>query len=120
MHKAHYLSHTSILFYKYNVLKLDDIYRYCCNTFMFKFSKKSLPPVCNNFILLKEPDIMIHYNLRKPNTYDVPNCRTTLRNKCFRIRGPKYWLTIPNIIKESSSIFIFKKALRKYLIQNYT
>ena len=90
---------------------------YCC-TFMYKYKMKSLPIVCNDFVLLK-PITNMHYNLRILSVYTIPACRTSIRYNCFKSVGPRFWKSIKHDNQNSLSIDSFKSNFKKELINKY-
>ena len=46
---------------------------------------------------------------------DIPKCRTTLAQRSFRYRTTKIWNNIPNKIRNSQTINIFKRKVKKWL-----
>lgn len=48
----------------------------------------------------------------------VPRSRTSYFDKAFSISGPRLWNTLPAFIRESNTIFKFKRGLKQYLLQN--
>ena len=46
---------------------------------------------------------------------DIPKCRTTLAQRSFRYRTTKIWNNIPNEIRNSQTINIFKRKVKKWL-----
>ena len=45
----------------------------------------------------------------------VPSLLKTYGEKCFQFAGPKEWNSLPLLIRESPSIYIFKSRLKTYL-----
>ena len=64
-------------------------------------------------------DINVHqYNVRNVDELYVPYVRLDGLKLSLRISGAKLWNVLPNYIRESSSIDIFKQNLRSCLIGN--
>lgn len=115
---SYYLAHTSPLFHELKLLKLADLNNYVTGIFIYKYINNLLPSVCRSLITLN-PLPQAQYSLRRPNSFNIPTPRTTLRQNCLRIRGPTYWNSLPPYIQQSSSIMLLKSNLTFYLISNY-
>ena len=61
---------------------------------------------------------MHQYNVRNADELYVPYARLDIRKFTIKISGAKLWNVLPNYIKESSSVDVFKQNLRNYLIDN--
>ena len=61
----------------------------------------------------------VTYNLRHVYNFTIPSYRTSLREKCLKICGPKNWHSIPDEIKVIGSLSVFKTRLRIMLIEKY-
>lgn len=102
-----YLAHTSPLFYRLGILKLNDIYIYLNAIFMFK-RRESMTTAEHT------------YNTRG-RTNAVPTFqRLSLSQRSVSYAGPVVWNGIPNEIKVISSLPPFKVALKNYLLSRYT
>ena len=49
------------------------------------------------------------------NLLTVPRCRTVIASRAFSVAAPSLWNSLPNNIKNSGSIAIFKKNLKTHL-----
>jgi hypothetical protein len=86
-------------------------------TFMFKHHKNKLPQVCSDLFTSNEE---IHeYNTRQKTLLHVPVCNTVAHKRTVRFMGVKLWNGLSSAqIDLQSSIFTFKKHLKKYLMEN--
>lgn len=48
--KANYLDHTSAIYKKYQILKLNDLHLFYCCAFLYKLKHNSLPSTCHDFM----------------------------------------------------------------------
>ena len=112
-----YLAHSDPLFKKLSILKLNSIYKLSCLVFMYKIKNNQIPNVCNSLVLLNT-NLVPRYNLRTTNDFIIPNHRTTLRSKCIKIQGPKFWNSIPASTKAVNNMNTFKKQVKLSLITN--
>ena len=103
------------------VLNLDQIFSFELGKFLYKFHQKLLPTsaVSNYF----EPDPFVNhhsYGLRS-RTANVPTrlvCHTKFAEKSIQVGGLKYWKKVPETIRNSSSLNIFKKAFKNFLFES--
>ena len=116
--KSNYLSHTNTLFKELNILKLEDINMHCCCVFMFKFTYKELPNACSHSLVLYNASHSA-YNLRRISEFIIPTFRTSVREKCISIRGPRYWESLPPNLRSAPTSNSFNVKLRKFILCNY-
>ena len=115
--KAKYLSHTNILFNRLKVLKVHDINSLQIAIFMFKYNKEMLPPVFNGFFLYNNN---IHsYPTRACNNIHLRNPKILLAHKSLRHHGPDIWNSLPDSIKENSTLTSFIKAIKTIFLDQY-
>jgi hypothetical protein len=96
---AYFLSHTDPKFKKFNLLKLADVYFVSCSLFLYKFKLYLLPGVCSNLLIFND-NRNDKYKLRRVYDFDIPPYRTSLREKCLKVRGPSLWRSISDYIKK--------------------
>ena len=112
--KKNRFEHTTPLFKQLNILKLDDV----CKTSALQIVYKSL----NN--ILQSP---IHFTLRNENPYNtrytppllVPFCRSRQTSFFIHVKGSNLWNELPLMIRNSRSLYTFKRKLKKYIIDSY-
>ena len=115
---ANYIAHTGVLAKKMGIIKLVDVNLLQTAVFVFKYISNSLPTVCADF-LIENNRTRNPYDLRNTNAFLIPSYRTSLREKCSLVRFPRIWNAIPNEIKHSESLNIFKSRLKQYLSSKY-
>jgi len=106
-------THSLPYFKKYNILKLDDLHKFLVQQLMYKYSHNLLPrPFANYFTLSHN----IHfYNTRHSSNYFIHFARTNVRKDTIKFLGPKLWNALSNELKQSHSIFCFRKKIKKIL-----
>jgi hypothetical protein len=115
---AKYRAHTNPLFKKHKLLTINDINIYQTALFMFKYTTDSLPAAFNSYFLLNR-DLHSH-RTRQTNHFRLPNDHTTLSSRrSIRYFGAKIWNDIPSIIRQSSSLNVFKHKLKGHLFSAY-
>jgi len=108
---AAYLSHSDPIFKKLSILKLSSLYKFSCLLFMFKLKNNQIPNSCKDLVLVNDSSSTV-YSLRTIDNFVVPNHRTTLRSKCIKIQGPKFWKSLPDSIRAINTLIAFKKQLK--------
>ena len=109
MTNSEYFAHTQPLFKETKVLKLFDINKLQLATYMYKKINS------NEYVNVQpqhEHFTRTHENLR------IPAHNLTLFQHSTSYLAPKTWNSIPNIIKTSPTVKLFKKQLKKHIIQN--
>lgn len=109
-----YNSHTHLYFRQLELLKLPDLYQYQILLHMFKTIKLGF-----NTNLMEE--IYTHSNVhnhltRYRHAFVLPRYLRTKSKQTILYRCIKAWNELPEDIKSSDSLFVFKKQLKYYLI----
>ena len=119
---------TDPLFYKLEILKVQDVFKLQVSTFIFNCLQLNAPTIFHNWFRL---NYTIHnYNTRSTffdidnvinsNNLFIINARTTHYGlKLLKVSGPKIWNLIPNQIRSTESVCFFKRYLKKHLIAQY-
>ena len=103
-------SHTEPLFKKYGILKFKDIYRLNVASYVYL-----------NRQCFMEPNTSHRYNTRS-NINDLsPSFQrlTLTQNQSIYFQGPRIWNEIPVCVRESPSLFSFKKSFKKFTLSSY-
>ena len=101
------MTHTTPIFYKYRILKFDDVYRYFMGIYMFKARNLDKHKVGHNYFTRQRELAVSSFQ------------RSTLSQHSVSFMGPHIWNDIPNHIRSSSSLPVFKKIFKNYLIEQY-
>ena len=96
-------------------LKIENKCAYDICVYIFKILKNQLPSWLLTLPLVSEYNLR---NTRQQNNLFVPPTRTKIGERTLLVRGPKLWNDLPDGIKDVSSVVIFKKNLKKHLLQN--
>ena len=114
---ADFRSHTDALFYKYNILKIGDLYSYNLGKLMYTLNRNDLP---NVFYSMFTKNVNIHhYPTRSAGLFHPPRARTLLLNKTFIFTGTKLWNSLMESMRNKPSHFSFSRGLKKNLIHKY-
>ena len=100
---AHYDKHTNNYFMELNALKLFDLLKYRTGLFMYKANKNLLQKIVN-FIYMYD---QVH--TRQTGYFQQFDVRTTKKQMCIAIGGPKLWNSIEAHLREEISVHKFKK-----------
>ena len=57
------------------------------------------------------------YYTRQNNQLNLPQCRTSAAQCAFLFRASKYWNSLPNNIRNSASIEVFKRSTKLEIIR---
>ena len=107
-------AHTVPLFIANQMLDVYDINDYMVSIFMYKNIKSEVPTLFSSFY--KKNSSKHSYKTRIADDLDIPYVKTNVRKFSIRIKGALTWNSIPNAIKNSKSLPVFKNVLKKFLI----
>ena len=104
------LSHCNPIFYRLKILKFKDLYNLNLGIYMFKH----MSDFENNVVITH------NYETRNRNAY-IPEFQelTLTQRQSIRHQVPNNWNSIPENIRNSPSLFIFKRKYREYLLSSY-
>ena len=105
--------HTNDTFHNLRILKVIDVNRVACASFVYKCLHGLIENVCNF------THINTEYNIRNNTELRLPLMRTTQSQTNIRHHGPKIYNEIPAQIKNKPTVSSFKRSLKKYLIDSY-
>ena len=92
-----------------------DLVKYRTAIMMFKAYSGKLPTLLQNRI---NRSLNVHHTHRI-NTFITTYSRTNMTAMCLSVVGVKLWNMLPENIKETRSVYIFKKLVKRYLISSY-
>ena len=107
-------AHTYPIFVNLKILRFDQINRYASALFIFKILNNFMLLILQNFFQFTSD---IHrYSTRQSSNLYVPRSRTNLCNFSIKYHGALVWNSIPQNIRCSPSLYVFKSKLKTYLI----
>ena len=112
-----YFSAGGCLFKAAKILKLGDIFRLRVGIYMYKICNTNSVPTLKNALDLHFPDH--DYSTRGSNTLVVPFPRVESIRINFKYQFVKVWNDVPENIKASESIAIFKNSLKQHFLNSY-
>ena len=104
-------------FKRNKLLKLKDIYKLYVGIHMYKMVNLNINEEISETLSLETPDH--HYNTRNRNNLRTPFPRVEAIRRNYQYQFVSVWNGIPNEIKESASLKIFKRNLTKYFCTSY-
>ena len=110
IHKAYYNAHTEPLFYRSNILKLEDIYKCELSKFMFDCINSLLPTRLLDYFTINA-NVHTHYT-RQIHILHVTPTYGSISEKSVTHKGPKIWSEIPQIIRLHTNKDRFIKLLK--------
>ena len=108
MSNADFLAHTTPLFYKLGILKVEDLYKYNVVLDTYKKVKEGKYAVTHDVNTRNR-------NLAKRKDHKLTRCRQSLT-----YNGPTQWNLIPDDIRNITSFSLFKNKLKKFYLQKYS
>ena len=105
---SNFFSPSLPLFYENRILRLKDIFHYQLGIFMY--GRRALGQL---------PYPQHSYETRYCENVVVSFQRLTQCRKSLSFSGPRLWNSLPVSVRESSSVFVFKKKYKNYLLDQY-
>ena len=102
---AEFKEHTTSLFKRLSMLKLDDINLQVTALFMFRFFNNMLPDSFNDYFMLNKE--LHHYNTRLSACVHKNYARTNYSKHLVNYRGIDTWNSLPARVTERNQILLF-------------
>ena len=97
-------------------MKFENLNRYLTGVFMFKIKSRISPEIMQP-IFVSNFDVHTDNAKQKENFHFFP-CRINISIFSIKNQGPQIWNEIPLPIRQVSSIHLFQKRLKIYVLQN--
>ena len=107
-------AHSTPLFSQLGILDIFKVNSLYIARFMFCYNSQLLPPIF--FDLFARNNQIHNYNTRSAMNYRTHTCRTNLKKFTILYQGPKIWNSLPTNIKDSLSLYSFKKTMMEFLL----
>ena len=114
---SHYLAHSPPLFADLNTLTVQDINKLQTALFMYKYHNNLLPDIFTDYFV--KANTIHGYNTRQSYMYRPCYFNTHLANNSIKRQGPLIWSSVPQNIRDSTSVFSFKTKFKAELISRY-
>ena len=111
---AGYKDHTPSIFKKLSILPFGQINEEKTALFMFRYFNKMLPATFDSFFTLNR-DFHSHHT-RSSTKIHITYVRTNYNKHSFKYKGSQVWNKLPKTVKTAKSIYIFKKKIKRYLL----
>ena len=106
-------THTEPLIVANRILNVYDISAYVTGTLMYEYMRGDAPSSLHDFFQTNS-DVHSH-DTRFSNHIHVPYGRLDIRRFSFKISGGNLWNSLPDMLKKSNTIHLFKRNFRNYL-----
>ena len=103
------------LYSSLNILPLDILIQLEWGKMMFQFQNKMLPKAFENYF--KKPNHHHATRFASSLNFELVRANSTREERMLRTIGPKAWLGVPLSIKKSTSLRVFVKDYRSFLIE---
>lgn len=113
IHKVNYREHTSKLFAKSRILKLEDLVKFQTLIILFKARHKMLPEKIQHLYQLEKEFSRRRYNFKHQFA------RTTIKQMCPSVMGVKVWNSLHDNLKSCSNIGQFKYKYKQSIFSQY-
>ena len=109
------LAHTNAMFKDMSILKLSEFVKYKTAIVMFSIFHGTLPIQLQR----RFSKYSSVYSTRQTKSFVMVQVRTNLKAMCLSVHSVKLWNTLPDDIKNCTSVNIFKKCLKKHFLSHY-
>ena len=109
------LAHANAMFKDMSILKLSEFVKYKTAIVMFNIFHGTLP-IQLQMRFTKYSSV---YSTRQTKSFVMVQVRTNLKAMCLSVHGVKLWNTLPDDIKNCTSVNIFKKCIKKHFLSHY-
>ena len=109
------LAHTNAMFKDMSILKISEFVKYKTAIVMFNIFHGTLP-IQLQMRFTKYSSV---YSTRQTKSFVMVQVRTNLKAMCLSVHSVKLWNTLPDDIKNCTSLNIFKKCIKKHFLSHY-
>ena len=102
-----YIEHTSPIFKRFKLLKVQDIYNYQLGIYMFHARRRGEYNTPSNYQTRGSDDAYANRHLLSTTQHAVSYA------------GPKFWNSLPPHLRSIESLRCFKKSLKNHLLEKY-
>ena len=111
-----YRATTGPLFQRLQLLRIMEIHKFQVLVFMYQIKCNLLPISCLHYCHVNSASV---YSTRFTSYFKLLPYRTITRLHCLSVAGPRLWNSIPDSIKNSASLSLFKRELKLMFIGAY-
>ena len=119
--KAYYTSHTEPRMRKLGLMKLDDLYKLQCSTFIHDVINQRAPTSLSSMLAVERDSTshQLRHHLSDPNRLRVPIAKSKFSSMSFCHQGPVIWNQLPQELKVIERKSIFKSRLKAHILTHY-
>jgi hypothetical protein len=110
-------SHTHHLFLQLRLLNIFQITDYQIAEFMYRYTFNMLPIAFSKYFK-RISDVHSYHTRYKSGRYRVDYSRTNIRKFSIVLMGPRCWNDLPQDLRLTPSLGVFKRLLRAYLLES--
>ena len=111
-------AHSSPLFKKLSILKMNDLVEYYVAIFMFKYNNNLLPPVFKNFFISVSNIHKYQTGSATKENFYILKVKTNCGKFNIRFQGAKTWNAIEESLRKVGSLKKFKYNLKSTVIKS--
>ena len=112
-----YRSHSKHAFFNLKTLTIADLVQFKYMVLMYKIYNNLMPSNILSYFCMVH---MSHdHDTRQAGHFKNMYCRTTLKSMCLSVRGPVTWNKLHTDYKNSTSVNMFKKRYKTFLVSEY-
>ena len=112
-----YRSHSKPAFFNLKTLTIADLVQFKSMVLMYKIYNNLMPSNILSYFCMVH---MSHdHDTRQAGHFKNMYCRTTLKSMCLSVRGPVTWNKLHTDLKNSTSVNMFKKRYKTFLVSEY-
>ena len=98
-------------------LTIADLVQFKSMVLMYKIYNNLMPSNILSYFCMVH---MSHdHDTRQAGHFKNMYCRTTLKSMCLSVRGPVMWNKLHTDLKNSTSVNMFKKRYKTFLVSEY-
>jgi hypothetical protein len=110
-------TNTNVLLSELKFIKCKDIYEQTVSKLVYPVVKNECIPQLKNYF--KDRNTVHDINTRHKNLLIVPKIKNKFGENSVFYQGASIWNKIDNDIRESKSIYVFKRKLKQYYLTKY-
>ena len=112
-----YRSHSKPAFFNLKTLTIADLVQFKSMVLMYKIYNNLMPSNILSYFCMVH---MSHdHDTRQAGHFKNMYCRTTLKSMCLSVRGPVMWNKLHTNLNNSTSVNMFKKRYKTFLVSEY-
>ena len=95
-----YYDHSTPLFFRLKILKLEDLVYLHTSLFMYDFHENNLPSIVNHYFVPVKQRYPYNTRLASKSSYSLPKARTNYGLLSIKFVGTKIWNSVDESLKK--------------------